>query len=147
MRRIINHPKKKSFRRKLRNNLTPAEATLWLSLKNKQLNGRRFKRQVSFGSYVVDFYCPSEKLVIELDGPYHQITRRISYDEKRTRYLESLGLRVVRFKNRQVFESREELLETIKRCFNPPCVSPALDPSQSPLVTGEKLVGDANRND
>jgi very-short-patch-repair endonuclease len=68
MRKIINHPNRKEYRRRLRNNLTPAEATLWLALKNKQLAGRRFKRQVSINHYIVDFYCPSEKLVIELDG-------------------------------------------------------------------------------
>ncbi|MEN8225799.1 MAG: endonuclease domain-containing protein [Bacteroidota bacterium] len=124
MKQIINHPEKKKNRRKLRNNLTPAEATLWLSLKNKQLDGRRFKRQVSFGPYIVDFYCPSEKLVIEVDGPYHEIERKVRYDKKRERYLEKLGLRVIRFKNKKVFDKKEELLQEIKRHFQPPCVPP-----------------------
>ena len=124
MKQVINHPNKIAYRRKLRNNLTPAEATLWLSLKNKQLEGRRFKRQVSFGPYIVDFYCPSEKLVIELDGPYHEMGRRAKYDEARDRYLEELGLRVVRFKNKEVFDSLGELLQEIKGHFRPPFCSP-----------------------
>jgi len=144
MKQLINHPKKKEFRRKLRNNLTPAEATLWLSLKNKQLAGRRFRRQVSFGPYIVDFYCPKEKLVLELDGPYHQIERRIRYDTKRTKYLESLGLQVIRFKNRQVFEEREELLKEIAAAFKPPCVNPFARGKRdlaSPLRSGETQRG------
>ena len=124
MKQVINHPKKKLFRRKLRNNLTPAEATLWLSLKNKQLMGRRFKRQVSFDRYVVDFYCPREKLVIELDGPYHDIKRKARYDKERDKNLEALGLKVIRFKNRRVFEELGKVLESIKEHFNPPCVPP-----------------------
>lgn len=79
---------------------------------------------MSFGPYIVDFYCPSEKLVIEVDGPYHEIERKVRYDKKRERYLEKLGLRVIRFKNKKVFDKKEELLQEIKRHFQPPCVPP-----------------------
>jgi very-short-patch-repair endonuclease len=71
MKQIFNRGYLKKARRDLRKNLTPAEATLWLMLKNKQLEGRRFRRQFSIGNFIVDFYCPSEKLVIELDGANH----------------------------------------------------------------------------
>ena len=145
MKQVINHAKMKRIRRKLRNNLTPAEATLWLSLKNKQLAGRKFRRQVSFSSYIVDFYCPKEKLVIELDGLYHDMKRRKAYEKKREVYLKNLGLKVIRFRNPQVYEELEEVLKMIKACFNPPCVPHALDPSQSPLRSGEKLAGDNHR--
>jgi very-short-patch-repair endonuclease len=58
-------------RRKLRNNPTYAEKYLWYELRNSQLGGRKFRRQVSFGNYIVDFYCPAEKLAIELEGEGH----------------------------------------------------------------------------
>ena len=58
----------KTKRKKLRNNLTPAEAALWNLLKNSQLEGRKFRRQHSVGFYILDFYCPSERMAIELDG-------------------------------------------------------------------------------
>jgi very-short-patch-repair endonuclease len=67
-RQVNNRPELKQIRRELRHNLTPAEATLWRCLQNKQLAGRKFRRQHSVGSYVLDFYCPSEMLAIELDG-------------------------------------------------------------------------------
>jgi very-short-patch-repair endonuclease len=67
----------KSFRSTLRNNTTSAEAELWLMLKSKKLEGRKFRRQYSIGSYIVDFCCPSEKLIIELDGNPHGEYHRI----------------------------------------------------------------------
>jgi very-short-patch-repair endonuclease len=69
--KIKNIPSLTEKRKALRNNLTSAEATLWLCLKNKQLEGKRFRRQFSIGNYIVDFYCPEQKLAIELDGQGH----------------------------------------------------------------------------
>jgi very-short-patch-repair endonuclease len=69
--RIHNRVELKPFRKKLRNNSTSAEATLWTYLKNRQLEGRKFRRQHSIGNYIADFYCPEEQLVIELDGEGH----------------------------------------------------------------------------
>ncbi len=117
MKPIINHPNKKERRRNLRNNLTPAEATLWLRLKNKQLAGRRFKRQVSIGHYIVDFYCPSEKLVVELDGESHFTEDGYEHDLRRDKYLNGLGLKVIRFENEIVFHCYEEVLEEIQEAF------------------------------
>ena len=71
MRRMNNQLILKTFRKELRSNLTPAEAKLWTYLKNKKLGGRRFRRQHSVGGYILDFYCPTEKLAIELDGQGH----------------------------------------------------------------------------
>ncbi|WP_255518216.1 endonuclease domain-containing protein [Fulvivirga sp. M361] len=65
---LYNKPELKKFRKELRNNGTSAEATLWTMLKNKQLEGRKFRRQYSVGYYILDFYCTSERLAIELDG-------------------------------------------------------------------------------
>jgi very-short-patch-repair endonuclease len=117
MKPLINHPDKKGQRRILRNNLTPAEATLWRGLKNKQLKGRRFKRQVSFGNYIVDFYCPSEKLVIELDGRGHFTTEGYEHDLKRNKYLKSFGLKILRFENKDVFEASAAVLGQIQEAF------------------------------
>lgn len=66
-----NLPRIKAFRRKLRSNLTPAEAALWNILKNSKVEGRKFRRQHSVGKYVLDFYCPAERPAVELDGQGH----------------------------------------------------------------------------
>jgi very-short-patch-repair endonuclease len=65
---LFNRKGLKSFRSSLRKRSTSAEVALWELLRSKQLDGRKFRRQYSIGSYIVDFCCPSEKLVIELDG-------------------------------------------------------------------------------
>ena len=117
MKPIINHPSKKEHRRRLRNNLTPAEATLWLALKNRQLDGRRFKRQVSIGPYIVDFYCPREKLVVQLDGESHFTEDGYEHDLRRDKYLNDLGLKVIRFENEIVFHRYEGVLEEIQEAF------------------------------
>ena len=84
-------------RKTLRSNLTPAEAKLWVILKNDNLDGRKFRRQQSVGNYILDFYCSSEKLAIELDGEGHfHDTKRVS-DYQRTLYLQSVGIKVLRF--------------------------------------------------
>ena len=102
------------FRRKLRKQMTAAEVVLWLMIKNKQLNGQRFLRQYSIGHYVVDFYCPKYKLAIELDGEGHFTDEGESYDAKRTEYLNSLGVRVLRFENFEVFQYSMRTLDEIK---------------------------------
>ncbi|WP_208643530.1 endonuclease domain-containing protein [Pedobacter miscanthi] len=77
----------KEWRKELRNNLTPAEATMWKYLQNSKLDGRKFRRQHSVGNYILDFYCPSEKLAIEIDGSCHDDDSAQLYDQKRTDYL------------------------------------------------------------
>ena len=99
-----------------RNNLTPAEATLWKAIQQNKL-GRKFRRQHSVGNYILDFYCPSEKLVIELDGQDHFTDSGFEYDRQRTGYLNSLNIRVIRFENKEVFENLEGVLEEIRENF------------------------------
>ena len=108
----------KEYRRDLRNNGTAAEATLWKSLQRKQLDGRKFRRQHSVGNYIVDFFCYSENLAIEVDGPYHFTSKGLARDKARDEYLNSVGIKVIRFKNSEVFESLEMVLEKIKQSFN-----------------------------
>lgn len=105
------------FRKELRENLTPAEAFLWKHLKSKQLEGKRFTRQHSVGNYIVDFYCASEKLIIELDGEVHMTANAMEYDEKRAKYLENLGYTVIRFENKMVFDNFPSVMMEIKDNF------------------------------
>ena len=112
---LFNRIYLKKNRRRLRNNLTPAEATLWENLKNRQLEGKRFRRQFSVGNYILDFYCPEEKLAIELDGQGHYTIWGAIKDEKRLEFLIKQGIRVIRFENIVVFEDMESVLEEIRR--------------------------------
>src|SRR5690348_5675054 len=104
MSQLKNRPTLKEKRKRLRNNSTEAEAFLWRYLKNKQLDGRKFRRQFSIGRFILDFYCPSEKLGIELDGSSHGTPEGIEYDERRTRFLNKNGITIIRFENRMVFD-------------------------------------------
>ncbi|MEE1963741.1 endonuclease domain-containing protein [Allomuricauda taeanensis] len=115
--RIHNRKELIQFRKKLRNNATPAEAFLWRHLKAKKLCGRRFNRQHSIKNYIVDFYCAAEKLVIELDGAVHQSSKVQEYDKKRTEILNELGYTVIRFENKMVFENLESVLSEISEHF------------------------------
>ena len=99
--------------RQLRQNLTPAEALLWSALKNKQLEGLRFRCQHPVGNFILDFYCPSCKLVVEVDGKIHD--RQTEYDDARTTKLTEYGYKVLRFSNEQVMKNLPKILAEIKR--------------------------------
>jgi len=105
------------FRTSLRKSLTPAEATLWKLLKNSKLDGRKFRRQHSIGNYILDFYCPSEKLAVELDGAGHFSGQGEENDRERTAYLKKHDIRVIRFENRMVFEELEWVADVIRSNF------------------------------
>lgn len=107
----------KPYRKSLRNHGTSAEATLWKSLQKRQLDGRKFRRQHSIGNFIVDFFCYEEKLAIELDGSIHNDPVVSMNDEKKTKYLNLHGIRVIRFENRAVFENLDGVLEMIRRSF------------------------------
>lgn len=110
-------PHLSEFRRQLRRSLTPAEAAFWKLVKNSKFEGRKFVRQHSVGNYILDFYCPSEKLAVELDGSGHFSGQGGSDDRQRTEFLESKGIRVIRFENRCVFEETEWLLDMLRANF------------------------------
>jgi very-short-patch-repair endonuclease len=112
---LFNRKGFKSIRSSLRNRSTSAEAALWEILKSKKLDGKKFRRQYSIGSYIVDFCCPSEKLIIELDGDPHGEYHIIQKDENRDKYLKSLGFNVLRFENRFVFQEPEYLKNEIRK--------------------------------
>ncbi len=110
----INTKELKEVRRKLRNNPTPAEAALWAQLKSERLEGTHWRRQFSVGKYILDFYCPSHKLCVELDGEGHFNMQSDLLDLERTEYLKSKGISVIRFENREIWENIDRVLLVIK---------------------------------
>lgn len=120
MNQIHNKPTLLEYRKNLRNNATDAEVVLWKHLQNKQLEGRKFRRQHSVENYILDFYCPSERLAIELDGAHHFTEEGLKYDQDRTVFLNNLNIRVIRFENIEVFENIDKVLVKIKSCFTSP---------------------------
>ncbi len=109
----------------MRREMTPAEMHLWLDC--LKLLPYKFRRQRPFGRFIVDFYCAELKLVIEVDGDTHFTDQGITYDAERTQHLESMGLRVVRFTNAEVFSNlaavRENILSMASPAQNDPSVT------------------------
>ena len=103
--------------RALRKSQTDAEAILWSRLRNRQMAGRKFRRQVPLLGYVADFASLDAKIVIELDGGQH--AEQLEADEKRTRALEAVGFLVLRFWNGEVLANLEGVLETIHATLKP----------------------------
>ena len=105
--------KQKGFITKLRKHPTLAERILWQRLRNRNLDGLKFRRQHAIGQYIVDFYCDDLKLIIELDGGIH-VCKKES-DQDRQDELESLGYHVLRFKNQDVYQQILEVLNDIRK--------------------------------
>ncbi len=103
----------KQYSRQLRENMTDAERHLWAKIRMKQLKGYQFYRQKPIGDYIVDFFCPRAKLVIEVEGSHHFSDEMTEYDRIRNEYLSSLGLRVLRFTNIDVLTHIESVVESI----------------------------------
>ena len=115
---ILNNLKYlKETRRHLRRNMTEAELVLWTVLKDKKLCGKKFRRQHSIGYYIADFYCPSEKLVIEVDGQHHFTPEGVEKDTERDSHLQLLGIKVLRFENCEVLNNLTFVLKKIKENF------------------------------
>ena len=108
----------KGQRRLLRKNPTKAEDFLWERVKNNSL-GVKFSRQVGIGRFIVDLCCRSRKLIIEVDGEIHENKEAVGYDEAREEILKSVGYKILRFKNAEVFEETEKVLEKIKNHLIP----------------------------
>ena len=113
-----NQPYNIEYRRLLRHDMTPSERMLWKHISYKQLDGWRFRRQHGFGPYVLDFYCPVLKLCIEVDGEIHQRTDVVEKDKERTSFLESNGIKVIRFTNDEIENDISDVLERIRRFIN-----------------------------
>ena len=101
------------YARELRHRTTEAEQKLWSLLRNRQLKGKKFRRQHAIANYVADFYCNESKLVIELDGNFHTEAETKEYDKSRTNLLNELGITVLRFWNEEVIKDPGKVLEKI----------------------------------
>ncbi|MBU0646260.1 endonuclease domain-containing protein [Patescibacteria group bacterium] len=114
MTELFNQKLQTPLRKKLRKDNPSAEYLLWMYLRKKQLDFR-FRRQFGIGTFVVDFYCPKAKLVIEVDGDTHyQKQTPDQYDVERQRYIESKGLKVLRFTNLDVYRNIEGVIQVIR---------------------------------
>jgi len=109
---LYNNPDRKSLRRKLRGDQTEAERMLWKFLRAKQL-GRKFYRQYSVGRYILDFYCPTCRLAIELDGGQHVEEEQLKNDGERDEYLRKHDIQILRFWNNEVTENIEGVISKI----------------------------------
>jgi very-short-patch-repair endonuclease len=107
----------KQSSRLLRKNLTDSERVLWSRLRGKQLSGVQFYRQKPLADYIVDFYAPQAKLVIEVDGSQHLEGQQADEDRRRDKDLESVGLRVLRFNSREVLAEIEAVVEAIYKAI------------------------------
>jgi len=132
--------------RQFRKEPTESEGILWEALRQRKLEGRKFRRQQPIGSFVVDFFCPEERLIVEVDGPVHESQKHL--DRQRQSLLESLGLRFVRLSSQQVERDLPAGLETIRAAFeggvvqtlrplhfpHPPAPSPIKGEGESPIT-------------
>jgi very-short-patch-repair endonuclease len=107
------NPKLKANARQLRQNLTDSERVLWQRLRGKQLSDVQFYCQKPIGDYIVDFYAPKAKLVIEIDGSQHFEAQHAEKDKNRDEYLGSLGLMVLRFNSRQALKETEAVMDIV----------------------------------
>ena len=113
-----NHPVTKEFRQLLRREETPTERMLWKHLRGKQLDGYRFRQQHGFGPYILDFYCPSLRLCIELDGEVHETPEAMQHDKDRTLFLNQNRIQVIRFRNEEVETDVGNVLQKIRDFIN-----------------------------
>ena len=112
-RKILDHC------RAMRTDATDAEVRLWRRLRNRQLDGVKFRRQHPVGPYIVDFYCHEANLAIELDGSGHQDPGQADYDRTRSAELQSMGITVIRFWNLEVRDNIEGVIAAIRQSLTP----------------------------
>lgn len=103
------------YARELRHAETEAEKKLWQFLRNRQLKGKKFRRQHALDNYILDFYCHECKLAVELDGAIHDEKMNRQYDEARTSVLSDFGITVIRFRNEEVINEVEKVLGKIEQ--------------------------------
>jgi len=104
----------------LRHPMTDAEKLLWDKIRNRKLQGLKFRRQHPIHYYIADFYCHEKRLIVEVDGGIHLDEAVKEHDENRTAELDRLGIKVIRFTNEHIFEHLEQVLEEIVKIAKPP---------------------------
>jgi len=123
--KIFNSKAQKQLRKDLRNNMPKAELALWYNLQRKQIKNCKFRRQYSIGKFVVDFYAPKYKLAIEIDGDSHfESDESKEYDQSRQKFIESLGIKFLRFTNMDIYESLEHVIKVIEDSISEPPLTP-----------------------
>lgn len=105
----------RQFARKLRQHSTEPEDILWSLLRNRQLDGLKFRRQVPLLGYTVDFICIDRKLIVEIDGRQHR--READYDAARTEEIERHGFKIIRFSNAEVLDDRDAVIAAIRKAI------------------------------
>jgi very-short-patch-repair endonuclease len=110
---MYNDQLQKNRRRYLRKNPTQAEQILWQSVRGKKIDGVRFHRQYGVGPYILDFFCPTTRLAIELDGSQNENEKE--YDKERGLFLKDKGITVIRFWNEEITKNLAEVLEKINK--------------------------------
>jgi very-short-patch-repair endonuclease len=128
---LYYNKKLKNTARTLRKNMTDTEKLLWSRIRRKQLKGYQFYRQKTIGNYIVDFYCPSAMLVIELDGSQHYTEEGRQKDKLRDQYLIGLGFQVMRYPSTEVFSTIDGIIDEIYEQLHE-------ESPQPPLENGEK---------
>ena len=124
---LRNKSELKERRRELRRNQTEAEQKVWQQVRGRRFYGLKFLRQYSVGSYILDFYCPTLKLGVELDGGQHNRPEGCENDAVRTEFLQTQGVQVVRFWNHDVLQNMSGVLEQL-------AVSARVTPPSLPLT-------------
>ena len=112
------------LKRRLRSDMTGPEIRMWSKLRARQLQGLKFRRQHGIGAYIVDFYCPEQSLVIEIDADSHADAAQIVKDKQREKYLQSLGLRVIRYINNDIVKNLDGVLEDLAERLSLESTSP-----------------------
>src|SRR3989339_1099480 len=110
---LFYNTKLKRYSQGLRKNMTDAERLLWSKVRRKQLKGCQFYRQRIIGNYIVDFYCPEAKLIVEVDGGQHYDINGRKRDELRDNYMKNLGLEILRVSDHEVFKNIDGVIERI----------------------------------
>jgi very-short-patch-repair endonuclease len=134
------HPAILARAREMRQPQTPAEATLWQHLRNRNLR-YKFRRQHPIDRFIIDFYCAEAKLLIEIDGASHLDKEQVEYDKARTEYLEELGYKVIRFTNNDVRYNINAVVDEIIKVAEKR-IEERNTPHPSPLPIGEREVGE-----
>jgi very-short-patch-repair endonuclease len=114
---VFNGKHTKEKRLALRREQTKAEQMLWAKLRAGRFQKLKFFRQYGIGGYIADFYCPAEKLVIEVDGGQHFDKAAMEYDDEREKYMEALGIKTIRFNNHEVLTKIEVVLDVLERAI------------------------------
>lgn len=133
------------FARSMRRNPTSTENILWQSLRDRKLNGLKFRRQQHLEGFIVGFYCDQSKLAVEVDGDIHNSNEQKQFDQLRTEFLEEFGIKVIRFSNDQVLNNIDQVLNTIRETSTEG--ENELNPSPRPRSSDTPLPGERGRGE